>query len=153
MIVLALAAALFVFFTWSLFRLAMGLRESKRVREEARAREESQGRRVVAEIPLEDRVVFFLEDAAGFAWGDQGVARADIAGARLLLNGGVMASWNRPEATLPPQPAAEAYEGRERWDILLYLRDGTLREIPCGILREGVSREIAAKVFEAVRKG
>lgn len=152
MIVLALAAALFVFFTWSLFRLAMGLRESQRVREAARAREESQGRRVVAEIPLDEGILFFVEDADGFAWGDQRVARGDIVGARLLLNRAVLSSWSQPGVTLPGQPPAEGFEGRERWDVVLYLRDGHAVEVPCGILREGVSREIGSRVFEATRQ-
>lgn len=151
MIVLALAAALFVFFTWSLFRLAMGLRESRRVREEARSREEAEGRRVIAEIPLDEGILFFVDDGAGFAWGAQRVARADIAGARLLLNRAVLSSWSEPGATLPGQPSAEGFEGRERWDVVLYLRDGRAVEVPCGILREGVSREIGSRIFEATR--
>jgi hypothetical protein len=34
----------------------------------------------------------------------------------------------------------------------LYLDDGALRVIPCGTLREGVSREIATRVFHATRQ-
>lgn len=150
MIVSALAAALFVFFTWTLFRMAMGLRESRRVREAARRHEESQGRRVVAEIPGDDGVVLFVEDGEAFAWGAQRVPRAEIVGARLLLNRAVLASWSRPGTSLPPQAPAEAFEGRERWDVALYLRDGVVVEVACGVLREGVSREIGARVFEAV---
>ncbi len=152
MIVSALAAALFVFFTWSLFRMAMGLRESRRVRQAARHREESEGRRVIAEIPGDDGVVFFVEDGDAFAWGGRRVSRAEVDGARLLLNRAVLASWSRPGTTLPAQPSGEAFEGRERWDVVLYLRDGAVVEVPCGVLREGVSREIGARVFEAVRQ-
>ena len=52
---------------------------------------------------------------------------------------------------LPDPPAPEDYEGRERWDVALYLTDGRTEPVPCGSLREGVSREIAIRVFEAVR--
>jgi hypothetical protein len=151
MIALALAALLFLLFVASLFRLAMGLRETKRRRETARAREEALGRHVVAEIPLEDGIVFFVEDQEGFSWGGLHVARADLAGSRLSLNGAVMASWSRPETTLPPRPEGEAYEGRECWDVILYKRDGSALEVACGTLREGVSREIASRIFEAAR--
>jgi hypothetical protein len=150
MIILTVAALLFAFLLWSLFGLAMGLRESKRVREAARAAEERSGRRVVAEIPLADGVVFFTEDAGAFAWGAESVPRAEVSGARMLLNGAVMAMSSRPGASLPAPPAAEEYEGRERWDVILYLADGRARVVPCGTLREGVSREIAARVFAAV---
>ncbi len=152
MIVLALVAIAFVLSLWSLFRFAMGLRLAKRRRERARLAEEQEGRRVVAEIPQGDDVVFFIEDAAGFAWGSQHAARADVIGARMLLNGGVMGTWTRPGASLPEPPPAEEYEGRERWDVLVYERSGAVRIVPCGTLREGVSREIASRVFEAIRR-
>ena len=40
---------------------------------------------------------------------------------------------------------------RERWDVLIYCGDRT-EAVPCGSLREGVSRDIASRVFEAVRR-
>jgi hypothetical protein len=145
---LALLAAV-----WMLFRFAMGLRWAKVSREEARSEAESRGRRVVAEIPLSgDELAFFQEDGQRFHWGAESVARDEITGARLLLNGNVVGAFTRPGAQLPEMPAAEEYEGRERWDVLLYLRSGDFRRVPCGTLREGVSREIAARVFEAVRR-
>lgn len=152
MIVRALVAIAFVLSLLRLFRFAMGLRFAKRSRERARLAEEQEGRRVVAEIPLDDDVVFFIEDAAGFTWGTQAAAHADVIGARMLLNGGVMGTWTRPGASLPGSPPAEEYEGRERWDVLVYERSGAIRSVPCGMLREGVSREIASKVFEAIRR-
>jgi hypothetical protein len=152
MIVSSLVAIAFALSLWRLFGFAMGLRFAKRSRERARLAQEQEGRRVIAEIPLDDDVVFFIEDAASFSWGTQSAARADVIGSRLLLNGGVMATWARPGASLPEPPAAEAYEGGERWDVMLYERDGAGRAVPCGTLREGVSREIASKVFEAIRR-
>ena len=144
----ALLAAL-----WMLFRFAMGLRWAKVSREGARREAEARGRRVVAEIPLSaDELALFEEDAQRFYWGGRSVARSDLRGARLLLNGNVVGACARPGATLPDPPAAEEHEGRERWDVLLYLRGGSADRVPCGTLREGVSREIGARVFEAVRR-
>jgi hypothetical protein len=144
--VLLLLAAL-----WALFRFAMALRWSKVVREGSRTAEESRGRKVVAEIPLPDELLLFLEDDAGFYWGGSQARKSEILGGRMLLNGGVIGSFARPGAALPDPPPAEEYEGRERWDVLVYCA-GRTEAVPCGSLREGVSREIAGRVFEAVRR-
>jgi hypothetical protein len=136
---------------WRLFRFAMSLRFAKLSREEARRAEEARGRQVVAEIPLSDGVQFFVEEREAFHWGAHAVRKEAIVGARLLLNGGILGAASREGAILPPPPAPEEYEGRERWDVLLYLSDGLVRTIHCGTLREGVSREVAGAVFEAVR--
>ena len=153
MLIQLLAALALAALLWMLFRFAMGLRWAKVSREHARGEAEAQGRRVLAEIPLAgDDLVFFEEDREAFHWAGLRAAKADIAAARLLLNGNVVGTAARPGAALPPAPAAEEYEGRERWDVLLYLRGGGARSVPCGTLREGVSREIAARVFEAVRR-
>jgi hypothetical protein len=152
MILQLAAAGLLVVLLWSLFRLAMGLRWAKLSREQARQAEETRGRRVVAEIPAgEGDLTLFLEDDRGFYWGAVEVRKPDVAGARLLLNGGVIGSFSRGGWALPEPPSPEEFEGRERWDVILYLRDGRRPLVPCGWLREGVSREIAARVFEAVR--
>ena len=147
-----LAAAALALFLWSLFRLALGLRAAKVAREGARRAEEERGRRVVAEIPLsEGEVIFFLDDGDAFRWGDSSARKSEIVGARMLLNGAVVGSFSRDGAPLPDPPVPAEYEGRERWDVRLYLRDGRALEVPCGTMREGVSCEIAAKVFDAVR--
>jgi hypothetical protein len=152
MLLQTLAAAALIVLLWSLFRLAMGLRWTKLSREASERAERERGRRVVAELPAADQVVLFLEDAAGFAWGEQRVAKSEIAGARVLLNGGVIGAWAR-QRQLPDPPLAEVYEGRERWEVELYLADGRRLQVACGTLREGVSREAALAVFEAVRRG
>jgi hypothetical protein len=152
MLLQILAAALLIVLLWSLFLLAMGLRFTKLAREAARQAEREQGRRVVAELPVTEQVVLFLEDDAGFVWGGQRAGKEEIAGARVLLNGGVIGAWALRGA-LPEPPLAEVYEGRERWEVELYLRDGRRLQVPCGTLREGVSREAALAVFEAVKSG
>jgi hypothetical protein len=145
------AALLFLAFLWMVLRFALGLRYSKVVREEGRA---AQSGRVVAEIPsAAGEVGFFVEQPDAFAWPDGRVAKDDIVGARLLLRGGAIGEATRPGAVLPPAGPADEFEGRERWDVALYLRDGTSLIVACGTLREGVSREVAARVFEAVRAG
>jgi hypothetical protein len=139
-------------FLWSLFRLAMGLRWSKVSREDARQVEEARGRRVVAELPSADgELGFFAEDHAGFYWPRGEAAKSALRGARLLLNRGVIASATRGAEALPEAPPPEPFEGRERWEVALYLAGGESRVVDCGMLREGVSREIASRVFEAVR--
>ena len=153
MLIQALAALALAAVLWMLFRFAMGLRWAKVSRERARSEAESQGRRVLAEIPLAgDELVFFEEDGVCFHWAARSVAKADIVAARLLLNGNVVGTALRADAALPPPSAAEEYEGRERWDVLLHLAGGRTETVPCGTLREGVSREIAARVFQAVRR-
>ena len=152
MIVQILALLALVFLLWTVFRFAMGLRWAKVSREGARTAEQDRGRRVVAEIPLsDDEIVFFVEDEAGFYWGGRQARKREIRGARLLLNGGVMASIAGEGARLPEPSVPEDYEGRERWEVELLVGDGRRERIACGTLREGVSREIAGRVFEAVR--
>jgi hypothetical protein len=131
----------------------MGLRWAKVSREATRKAEEGAGRRVLAELPrAQGDVVLFVEDALGFGWGDVRVGKDVIAGARMRLNGGVLAEFARPGTFLPPPVPPEDYDGRERWDVLVFRDDGSSLSVPCGTLREGVSREVASTVFEAVRR-
>ena len=137
---------------WSIFRLSMGLRWAKVSRESARKEEEGRGRRIVAELPSADGTLgFFAEDHAGFYWPAGAAGKSALRGARLLLNGGVIAAVARPGSTLPEPPALESFEGRERWEVVLYGAEGRQQTIACGTVREGVSRDIATRVFDAVR--
>ena len=148
---IAAAAALAVVL-FSIFRYAMALRAAKVERQSWRKAEEFRGRRVVAEIPgAGDVMTLFLDDDEGFYWGAEEVRKRDVAGARLRLNRGILAAWTRPGITLPEPLSAEDFEGRETWDVMLYLEDGSTRVVPCGTLREGVSLEIASRVFQATR--
>lgn len=145
-------AALLLGLVW-LFRFAMGLRYAKVRREQDRRDEEAKGRRVVAEVPTgTGELVLFLEDPAGFQWGGQQLQKSEIQGVRLLVNGRAVEVRQRPGVALPPAGWDEEHEGRERWDVRVYLEGGRSLEIPCGSLREGVSREAAQRVFAAVSK-
>jgi hypothetical protein len=147
-----LAAVVLVVVLFRLFRLAMGLRYAKVLREEARAREEAQGRKVVAEVPISsDEVVFLLDDHDRFVWGSKSLRKEGVVGARLKVNGAVLQEFQRDGARLPSPVPPEEYEGRERWEVEVFTGDGTSTTIPCGVLREGISREVAGRVFEAVR--
>jgi hypothetical protein len=147
----AAAGAAFLVFVWRTFRYAMALRSGRVFREEARRTEEAAGRTIVAELPgLDGRLDLLVADATHFQWTGGRVAKAEIVGCRLLLNGGVMGSAARPGITLPEVGAGEEYEGRERWDVRVYTAAGSA-DIACGRVREGVSREIAQAVYAAVK--
>jgi hypothetical protein len=146
------ASLLLLLLLWRAFRMAMRMRYARVVREDERRAMEARGRRVVAEVPSHSGEVYlFIEDADGFEWQGHALRKADISGCRLLLNGGLMATATRPGLSLPDPSAPEDFEGRERWDVRLYSAQGVF-DVPCGMLREGVSREAARAVFQAVRE-
>jgi hypothetical protein len=152
MLIKVVAAAVLVALLWTLLRFALGLRWAKLSRDAGRRAEEEQGRRVVAELPLETgSVELLLEDDQRFLWGATSVAKASIRGARLRLNGGLVAECQRPGAALPPAPPPEEFDGRERWEVVLHVANASSVPIPCGSLREGVSRDTARRAYEAVR--
>jgi hypothetical protein len=145
------AAALLATLFW-LFRLAMGLRYAKVVRERERQALLAQGRRLVAEVPAANgELQLFVEDALGFRWGESRLAKAELDGVRLLVNGRVVDARQRPGLQLPPSEQPER-EGRERWDVLASLAGDRSLLIPCGSLGEGVSREAAQRVFDALAR-
>jgi hypothetical protein len=151
-VLIQLAAGLvFLVFVWRTFRYAMALRSGRVLREEARRAEEAAGRKIVAELPGADGTLQLLvEDLASFQWPGGRVLKREIVGCRLLLNAGVMGTAAVPGLTLPEVVGAEEYEGRERWDVRVYTKTGSA-DIPCGRVREGISREIAQSVFAAVK--
>jgi hypothetical protein len=153
MLVQILAGIVFIAFLFSLLRFALGLRYAKVAREEARREQEDAGRRVVAELPQPaGAVLLFVEDPLGFSWGQTRVGKDVVSGVRMRLNGGVLAEFVRPGTFLPAPVPPEEYDGRERWDVLLFRDDGSSLSVPCGTVREGISREVAATVFEAVKR-
>jgi hypothetical protein len=152
MLVRVFASLLFLVLLWWLFRLALGLRQAKLDREGARVAEEARGRRVVAELPPRgSETLFLLEDGPSFRWGRETVDKADIAGARLLVNGGVLQEFASGSTRLPPLDPPQEFEGGELWEVVVYRYSGGRARIPCGALREGVSREIAGRAFAAIR--
>jgi hypothetical protein len=152
MLIRVVAFALLVVALWRAFRLSMGLRFAKLSREEARSAEEARGGKVLAELPLPDaEMVFLVEDAGAFRWGSARLAKSSILGARLMVNSAVLQEFAGAGERLPPPQPPEEYEGRERWEVRVFLRGGGTTSIPCGTLREGVSREIAGRVFAAVK--
>jgi hypothetical protein len=151
MLIRLAALALLVVALWRVFRLSMGLRFAKVSREEARAAAETNGGKVLAELPLPDaEVVFLVEDAEAFRWGSARLAKAEVGGVRLMVNGAVLQEFAAAGERLPAPQPPEEYEGRERWEVRVFRRGGGATTIPCGTLREGISREIAGRVFEAV---
>ena len=137
---------------WRAFRFAMALRYSKLEREAFKRRLEADGRHIIAEIPLDSGAIELLTaDASGFHWLGGLLLRDRVAGARLLLNGGIMKEARRSGFELPAPVEPEEFEGRERWQVNAYLDDGEVFGIECGRLREGVSREAAMLAFEAVK--
>lgn len=151
MILELLAAALLVGTLFVAFRFAMGLRWARLMREQALSEELERGRRLIAEVPTHSgEIELFLEDESRFYWAGAELGKAGLVGARLLLNGAVMGECRRPDADLPGAELPEEYEGRERWEVAVYTDQGSLT-IQCGSLREGVSREAARDVFDALQ--
>jgi hypothetical protein len=150
MLVELLAGILLVGTLFVAFRFAMGLRWARLMREKALLEELERGRRLVAEVPTPSgEIELFLEDEVGFYWAGAELGKRELTGARLLLNGAVMKECRREGAELPEASLPEEYEGRERWEVMAYREAGSTR-IECGSLREGVSREAARDVYDAL---
>src|SRR5690606_5062161 len=105
--------------------LATTLHFHRRRRTRARAQEEAQGRRIIAELPTGDRLVLFTEDADAFRYGEQKVAKQDIAAVRVLINGSpiaaVTSTRHAREAARHPTSFDDRPEGiaRDRWDVAI----------------------------------
>jgi len=151
LVIRALAVVLLLLALWKLFRFAMALRFAKVLREEERQASEASGRGLVAEVPTHaGDLVLFHESASSFFYGEREIEKQRIVAVRLFLNGRIVDQSFRPGSAAPDASWAEEYDGRERWDLRLDFRTGEPFEIPCGMLREGVSREAATRVFRAV---
>jgi hypothetical protein len=150
----ALVAILLVFVALS---LATTLHFYRRRRERARRAEETQGRRILAEVPTEDRLVLFTEDAEHFHYAGRAIAKTDIAAVRVLINGSPIAavtSTRHPRnAAGQPTSFEDRPEGiaRDRWDVAIETVAGTVL-VECGAIRERISQELARSVFDAVKR-
>jgi hypothetical protein len=145
-IVLLLAAA----------SLATTLQTFRRRRLRARADEQDQGRTVIAEIPGDDDLVLFTEDATSFHLRDRAIEKGAIVAVRVLINGAPIASYvsrrHAGEAERQATHFDDRPEGiaRDRWDVAVETATGTML-VECGAIRERVSQELARTVFDAVK--
>ncbi len=137
--------------------LATTLTFARRRRRHAREAEGEKGRALIAEIPGEDDLVLFSEDATAFYYGARAIAKASIAAVRVLINGAPIAATLSPRhaggAAIQPTSFEDRPEGiaRDRWDVALETTEGTIL-VECGAIRERVSQELARAVFDAVRR-
>ena len=150
----AIVALVLVFVALS---LATTLHFARRRREKARSAEEAQGRVIVAELPTDERLVLFTEDATHFHYKEHAIAKDAIVAARVLINGSpiaaVTSSRHPREAAGHPTSFEDRPEGiaRDRWDVALEMMDGTVL-VECGAIRERISQELARSVFDAVKR-
>jgi hypothetical protein len=139
------------------FSLATTLRHMRRRRQRAFDSERALGRTVIAEIPADDDLVLFSEDAVRFHYGEQSIDKDLIVAVRVLINGApIAASVARRHGTTAATHATsfeDRPEGiaRDRWDVAIETLAGTTL-VECGAIRERVSQELARAVFDAVRR-
>lgn len=138
--------------------LATTLQMFRKQRRRAREDERTLGRTIVAEIPAQDDLTLFTEDADRFHYGVQSIDKQHIVAARILINGAVIAACESarratPGAVRPTETIDDRPEGiaRDRWDVAIDTLDGTV-VVECGAIRERVSQELARAVFDAVRE-
>jgi hypothetical protein len=137
--------------------LATALTAFRRRRLRARDSERALGRVVVAEIPADEDLRLFSEDAVRFHYGDRSVDKDLIVAVRVLINGSPIAAYvstRHPEdRSRQPTSFEDRPEGiaRDRWDVAIESVNGTLL-IECGAIRERVSQELARTIFDAVKR-
>ena len=119
------------------------------------------GRTIVAELPIADELVLFTENEASFYYDDGRIAKRDITGARVLINGITIASI-RSRRVFPDAPTAKPREtpaeieerpegiARDRWDVIIETTSEPIT-VPCGDIRERVSQELARAVYAALK--
>ena len=155
----AIAAVLAVVLLVVAASLGTTLQLFRKRRRSARESERTLGRTIVAEIPADDDLLLFTEDARQFHYGDRTIDKDRIVAARILINGAVIAacsSARRADGTGAPM-TTEAIDdrpdgiARDRWDVVIEALDGKVI-VECGAIRERVSQELARAVFDAVKE-
>jgi hypothetical protein len=136
--------------------LATTLRGFRRRRQRAHETERALGRALVAEIPSEDTLVLFSEDASRFYYGERSIEKDAVVAARVLINGAPIAAYVSrradPRSAAAPTGFDDRPDGiaRDRWDVAIETAAGTTL-VECGAIRERVSQELARAVFDAVK--
>lgn len=151
---LALIVALFLLVV--ALGLAAALHVYRRSRQKARRAAAARGRTIVAELPVGPELLLVTEDATHFYYGDRPIEKRAIRSVRVLINGEPIAIATTPGVPQAgpllrrPEERTDGFE-RDRWDVLLELESGEVL-IECGTIRERVSRELARRIFDAVRR-
>jgi hypothetical protein len=136
--------------------LATTLHYYRRRRRRAQESEEARGRTIVAELPTNETLVLFSEDATRFYYGDRPIDKAGIVAVRVLINGVPIAAVVSARHAAGMDRQATSFEdrpegiARDRWDVAIETTTGT-ELVECGAIRERISQELARKVFDAVR--
>jgi hypothetical protein len=147
------AAALFL----GALSLATTLTVYRKRRRRTRDDEQALGRRIVAEIPGDDDLRLFTEDARQFHYGAESIDKDRIAAVRVLINGAPIAAYvtkrHLADAAMHPTSFEDRPEGiaRDRWDVAIEREDAGMTLVECGAIRERVSQELARAVFDAVK--
>ncbi len=150
------AAVIAVLLLYAAARLATTLQFYRRQRQRARDAERALGRTVVAEIPGDDDLVLFSQDAVRFYYGDRSIDKDLVTAVRVLINGAPIASYvsNRHAGAAAMQATAfeDRPEGiaRDRWDVAIETLSGATL-VECGAIRERVSQELARAIYDAVK--
>jgi hypothetical protein len=138
-------------------RLVDTLQRLRRRRQRALDSERALGRTVVAEIPTDEDLVLFSEDAVRFHYGEKSIDKDLIVAVRVLINGSPIAAYvsaRHAEDARHQTPTSfeDRPEGiaRDRWDVAIETLVGTTL-VECGAIRERVSQELARAVFDAVK--
>ena len=137
--------------------LATTLHEFRRRRQRARDTERALGRTPIVEIPAEDDLVLFSEDAGFFYYGARSIDKDLIVAARVLINGTPIAAYVSTRVDTRSAAPATSFEdhpegiAHDRWDVAIETNGGTTL-VECGAIRERVSQELARAVFDAVKQ-
>ena len=143
--------------------LATTLTLYRKRRRRTRDAEHALGRTIIAEIPADDDLALFTEDATCFYYGDRCIGKSQTAAVRILINGSPIAAYEsrraNPRPNVEPTRAEDHPEGiaRDRWDVAIEsvthpLEAPAVVLVACGAIRERVSQELARAVFDAVRR-
>ena len=135
--------------------LASTLRYYRLRRQRATDFQRVRGRRIIAELPITDDLVYFTEDKTHFYYGERSINKNQIQVARVLINGSPIAEISAPRQTVriaKPTVFIDQPEGilRDRWDVMIAIESGDIL-VECGAVRERVSQELARKIFDAIK--